>query len=891
MPEDSFTSRFLAEPTPSTVEEVPYSTWSQDNIFEDPIESYSKYMDHIREQYVEAGEYNVDIEKSITQNFYGELVRQNLIDPNKLDDFKTVDTKIRKFELPDFEDQVENLYKEDLTKKGIRKILDEDERNLFKGYLADVQAGEEISEEQQNIVKETYRKKRNKILKQQFVRGEINAAVLEDDEGNFQFFGGHIPEGQSYMDVLRNAQAQGTGVRISDLPNLVAAQKKLPAFKNKTQAEVMRLTALAGEVQAHLKKDEGLKNKLAGLSRARVEAEDGFWDNTKDVAESALGFMFDIGTAVFGSDEAQANRNVQSAIKRYSNSVEITKESLKSELATLTGASDKDVEQVIDQLSIDQADFKFYEDDLKLNLREGIYKQPKIHTSLLHQPKLLDRAIAEADLDDEVAESLRASREIFAAEDYSRVNKLLQEDGDTADDWNEFYLNNKKEGIEDHKILEKFAEEYDFNGFVDKLEGIGYSLYSGTIGTAATIIGSITGIDTLREYGVEVITNEQKRRQVGGVFGVEYGSMYDLATTAVPMVTDMAATVFLSKFTAGVGGAVYAGAKASSVSAVRSIANNFVKGNLKLVGGETYKDVAQKLFKEGAIKNLDDAYGIVKNFNSVMAQRIGAAPAVFIPAASRSGANTYAAVNTLMTEKLTQDHKNADGSWQDGWSEERVKKEAHEKGISGMIYGGAFTGLLTAGFGLVGKGGFETAFLRNASYRQLKNVGERLLNREIADVVFVENLKKSFKTALAKQQLTGLSKITQGALSEGVEESIDEFANTLIQDIITSEATPMVDVLNQTFHAFFLGGVLGGGGVAVNRAAKTIAPDRFLDKKAAADFENEILEQYQRDVQGNKELIEAGAPLTAQAAAEYLSRYARTQPSAEQEAEKIIELK
>ena len=889
MPEDSFTSRFLAEPTPSTVEEVPYSTWSQDNIFEDPIESYSKYMDHIREQYVEAGEYNVDIEKSITQNFYGELVRQNLIDPNKLDDFKTVDTKIRKFELPDFEDQVENLYKEDLTKKGIRKILDEDERNLFKGYLADVQAGEEISEEQQNIVKETYRKKRNKILKQQFVRGEINAAVLEDDEGNFQFFGGHIPEGQSYMDVLRNAQAQGTGVRISDLPNLVAAQKKLPAFKNKTQAEVMRLTALAGEVQAHLKKDEGLKNKLAGLSRARVEAEDGFWDNTKDVAESALGFMFDIGTAVFGSDEAQANRNVQSAIKRYSNSVEITKESLKSELATLTGASDKDVEQVIDQLSIDQADFKFYEDDLKLNLREGIYKQPKIHTSLLHQPKLLDRAIAEADLDDEVAESLRASREIFAAEDYSRVNKLLQEDGDTADDWNEFYLNNKKEGIEDHKILEKFAEEYDFNGFVDKLEGIGYSLYSGTIGTAATIIGSITGIDTLREYGVEVITNEQKRRQVGGVFGVEYGSMYDLATTAVPMVTDMAATVFLSKFTAGVGGAVYAGAKASSVSAVRSIANNFVKGNLKLVGGETYKDVAQKLFKEGAIKNLDDAYGIVKNFNSVMAQRIGAAPAVFIPAASRSGANTYAAVNTLMTEKLTQDHKNADGSWQDGWSEERVKKEAHEKGISGMIYGGAFTGLLTAGFGLVGKGGFETAFLRNASYRQLKNVGERLLNREIADVVFVENLKKSFKTALAKQQLTGLSKITQGALSEGVEESIDEFANTLIQDIITSEATPMVDVLNQTFHAFFLGGVLGGGGVAVNRAAKTIAPDRFLDKKAAADFENEILEQYQRDVQGNKELIEAGAPLTAQAAAEYLSRYARTQPSAEQEAEKIIE--
>ena len=130
MPEDPLLS-FLAEPTPTTVEEVPYSTWSQENIFENPIESYSKYMDHIREQYVDAGEYNADIEKSITQNFYGELVRQNLVDPNNLDDFKNVDAQIRGFDLPDFDDQVENLYKEDLVRKGYRKIqLDRIEKKL-----------------------------------------------------------------------------------------------------------------------------------------------------------------------------------------------------------------------------------------------------------------------------------------------------------------------------------------------------------------------------------------------------------------------------------------------------------------------------------------------------------------------------------------------------------------------------------------------------------------------------------------------------------------------------------------------------------------------------------------------------------------------------------------
>ena len=903
MPEDPLLS-FLAEPTPTTVEEVPYSTWSQENIFENPIESYSKYMDHIREQYVDAGEYNADIEKSITQNFYGELVRQNLVDPNNLDDFKNVDAQIRGFDLPDFDDQVENLYKEDLVRKGNRKILEEEEREVFKNYLAAVNAGEEVDEDQQKLVKQTFRENRNQILKQQYIRGEINAAVLEDEEGNFNFFGGHVPEGKSYMDVIRESQLQGTGVRLSDLPNLINSQKKLASYKNLSRADAMRLASIEGEVLSTLKKDELLKIKLDGLSRSQVESEDGFWDNTKDVAEGGLnlitGFALGLGemaATLFGAEDAvksindiQASREIASKIKKYSNNVNSTRDSLIADLAIQTGASTEDVAKVVDQISLDQADFKFYDgDDLKLNIREGVYKQPKIHSSLLHQPKLLDKAIAQADLDPEIAESMRASREIYAIEDFQRVNELLQEDGDTADDWNEYYLENKRQGLDDHKILENFAETYDFNSFIDKTEGVFYSLYSGTIGTASVVIGAIAGAEGLKNYGVEVINNEQKRRQVGGVFGVEYGSMYDLATTAVPMVTDMAATVFLSKFTGGVGGALYAGAKASSLSAVRSVAKNFVKGNLRAVGGETYKEVAQKLFKDGAIKNIDDAYGIVKNYNSVMAKRIGAAPAVFIPAAHRSGAHTYAAVNTLMTEKLTQDHKNADGTWQDGWSEERVKKEAHEKGMAGMFFGGAFTGFLTAGFGLVGKGGFETSLLRGASYRQLKQIGQDLTNREISNVAFKDQLVKSVKTALAKHGTDGLRALGSGVLSEGIEESVDEFANSLIQDIITNESTPMMEVLNQTFHAFFLGGLLGGGGVAINRVAKTVAPNRFLDKSAAASFESEILEQYQKDVQGNKALIEAGAPETAEAAAEALSQYARAEPSAEEQAEKIID--
>ena len=898
MPEDSLLSQFLAEPTPTTVEEVPYSTWSQENIFDDPIESYSKYMDHIRGQYVDAGEYSADVEKEINQNFYGELVKQKLIDPDKIEDFYEVDAKIRRFSLPDFDDQVENLFKEDGLRNQERKILEEEDREIFKDYLAKVNAREEVPEEQQKLVKETFRENRNQLLKQQFYRKEIDAAVLEEKDGKFTFFGGRVPDGKSYMDVLR--ESEGAGVRISDLPHLIEAQKKLPSFKNLSRADAMGMSALEGEISAILNKDESIREKLLGLARSKVEAEDGFWDDVKDVGvgffDFAQSFVLGVGKPVasfFGKDvsgieELQKGANAQRAIRHYSKSG-ANRDDVVADLAIQVGASLEDVGKVVDQMALDEAEFKFYEDDLKLNIRQGVYKQPKIHSSLLHQPKLLDKAITEAGLDSDVAESLRASREIYAVEDFDRVNKLLQEDGDTADDWNEFYLEHKKQGLDDHKVLEKFAEQYDFNSFIDKAEGIAYSLYSGTVGAASVVIGAIAGADGLKNYGVEVINNEQKRRQVGGVFGVQYGSMYDLATTAVPMITDMVATVFLSKFTAGAGGAIYAGAKASSVSAFRGVVKNFVKGNLKATGGATYKEVAEKLFKDGAIKNLDDAYGIVKNYNSKMAHRIGVAPAVFVPAAHRSGAHTYAAVNTLMTEKLTKEHKNADGTWQDGWSEKRVKEEAHKNGLSGLFFAGGFTGLLTAGFGLLGNGGFETAFLRNASFRQLKRVGKDMLNREISNEAFGKAIHKSFKTALAKHGADGLSKVFKGAVSEGIEESIDEFVNSIIQDVITDENTPMMERLNQSLHAFYLGGMLGGGGVAINRIAKTVAPDRFLDKKAAADFETEILEQYQKDVQGNKELIEAGAPKTAEAAREVLSRYARAEPSAEEAAAKVVE--
>ena len=123
-------------------------------------------------------------------------------------------------------------------------------------------------------------------------------------------------------------------------------------------------------------------------------------------------------------------------------------------------------------------------------------------------------------------------------------------------------------------------------------------------------------------------------------------------------------------------------------------------------------------------------------------------------------------------------------------------------------------------------------------------------------------------------------KFAKSALDEGFEEGLDEFFNIIVQDIYTNQDTEMFERMQQVWHGFVLGAALGGSGNVVSKAAKNIAPNKFLDKGAAARVEQEVFKQFEADVEAEglgDQLREAGSPATAAEAERQVRQYKRSE--------------
>ena len=207
----------------------------------------------------------------------------------------------------------------------------------------------------------------------------------------------------------------------------------------------------------------------------------------------------------------------------------------------------------------------------------------------------------------------------------------------------------------------------------------------------------------------------------------------------------------------------------------------------------------------------------------------------------------------------------------------KQKEEAHTAALGSALTAGTITGLLTSSFAAIGRGGLEDTFLRGMSFRQVKQITSNVLGRNLGDQTFIEVMKQSLKKVVTKHALVEAPKsFLKSGLDEGFEEGIDEFINSLIVDAYTNQDTPFFERMQQVAHGFVLGFGLGGAGTLVNKAAKNIAPNYFLDRNAAAMVEQEAFKQFERDVEaqglGDK-LRESGSPATAQEAERLVRQY------------------
>lgn len=884
--------------------ETAYPDWASQNKFDDDVESLGRYVEHIRGGYLEAGQYTEAIEDQLSFNLSNALVQRGLL---------TTENE------PEINESLRSFSKLDLMSSVNTLLEEEDPENPFLGgegvfekltaykARAELNYGGQLAEEPEDYleVAEMVRSANYEKHHELFKSSKILAAVVEDEDGNEIFLGGAIPEGETESSVIKSAAKYGVSPR--HVFNLRAKRKPAPVSDGLMVYQVQERQRAEVELREVIRKDERYESVLYGLAKDYAEEKTwGFGDKFNSGATELWGGMtrtFRLGwnTIPFFEDE-EGEEQVWEEIKlderrqAVRDDVDGARQALLQQLVKETGYSGGVVDDVLNDLTIKYAvhgDTKAnvsplieYTDDkeqLDHNVHVSKYSGAMVDPSLLTSPTEFRKALVQEGVTRAQRQQAESQRKLYLEDQFFNISAVIYAEDKFTDDWMEARMDGEQKGLSHVAILEKFRSEVDFSSLMHRAKGVGSSAYEGF---TSIIFGVAAAADAdWGRAGLQMIAeNNAQSREVAKVFGLEMGAGQDMMEAVAPMVSDAIVTAGLVAATGPTAGtslaglAAYTGAKTTATVSARLVITAAARGALKTVGKETVEAAAERVLKSGALKGAtrERTLTVIKAYNGNIAKKMGVATASFIPAATRSGANTYGAVFQSLNSTLTAKHRAEDGSWEEGWDADRVKEEAHNAAFGSALTAGVITGLLTSGLSAIGRGGLEETFLRGMSFRQIKKVTSNILGRNLGDQTFITVMKEALKKVMRKHAIEGPKSLLRSGVDEGFEEGLDEFLNTLITDAYTNQNTPMWDRMKQVGHGILLGAGLGAGGNFVSKAAKNIAPNRFLDRNAAARVEQEVFKEFEREVKARglgDTLRETGSPATAMEAERLTRQY------------------
>ena len=765
-----------------------FSEWSASNVFDDPLESRLRYGNYLREEYINEGVYDAKTEGEIRAGFSKSLVKGGLLNEDGSNQ-------------EELEERINTLQRKDVA----------DDTQL---------------QDQVNV-------------------GELPMARLSTGQLL-------VGDAAANTDIVSAIKASSFGgVNMSDA---LAAQAQLdtpdgfdmPLYKIQRVANATRL------LQTERKNNTAFDIQIDGLSTEAAQDEHSTLDWLEHSADAAGRGVVNFFARVLGKgdqvDEEEERRDAIKEAQGADVSQLATQYAMKLDLAPED--TQMALEQMILENGVNKGMFELHDlddKDVGKNLRMGGYGLPVMSAQAMVNKDLFDATLAaHSELSEEVKTMLNKQRTQVLRGEFTTLDKFLS-GSNVSDSWNTALVAGRSAGLADYKILESFvADEDNYNEFKERAAGIGMSFVNG-VGQLFAAIPAAMGFEGAKDYLADVAQKNADRRQLAEVFGQEFGLFQDLGETAFPMLVDMGATVLLSVATApagGVGGVAYLGAKSAGTVGARLTAKGIVKGltsrTLMRTTAKGAADQADDLIKDGIIKgSKEGAIDIIKAYNGKVAQRLRNVPAVFVPAATRSGSATYGAV-------YNQLQQNPDVS----------ADEAHDRALGAALMAGTFTGMLTGAFSAIGKGGLEDALLKGLSTKQMNRVAQSITDRFEGDMLSSARkaISKAMKDAGMVSTIKGLK---VPVLSEGAEEGIDEFVNSLITDASLDEDTPMIDRIMQGFHAALLGGIMGGSVPLVQRGFRRLRPEAAVMQEKASFFDD-ILENMTAN------LNESGSPITAE---------------------------
>lgn len=512
-----------------------------------------------------------------------------------------------------------------------------------------------------------------------------------------------------------------------------------------------------------------------------------------------------------------------------------------------------------------QGVFKFYTEEKYdyANIRVTEMGNILTHPRLMQDPLRFNKAIEiDKRLTDQQKEIAKRQRNWFMLQQMPDLDKLFTQfdDDALAERWVEAKTANPKGWSSTPvEFYDSFVSDRTNYSHTKNFWGApGPDAWVYAIGSLLATAPVLLGHEASALYLQEHMLEEQNRKRLAGIFGDELGLKYELANLIPQVVSDLAATAVLigplSKAGRGMSAAIQRGTQ-SPREGLKLMASRTLAKEVGEKASVTGARVAATKAIEKSLETGAGAYSALKAHNVLVGRKFGVLSSVFLTAANRSTGAMFATIYSSLPEDMSHEEK-------------------HDKALGHSLIAGAITGLVTAGFSAIGRGGVESVFTRGLSFKGAMNVVRRVSGASKAKFVSTDALKRVFSQHIAAQMTkVTLAKGTRfgrhifsGAIHEGLEEGIDQWAQTFVEDSALHKHTPMMDRVMSTFHAFKLGAIMGGGVTVATPATgmlwkgtQRLAGRRDAIKEEESEFLGAQIES------AAKALEAAGSPLSGKA--------------------------
>lgn len=820
-----------------------FDDWTASSKATDPIQQIKGYGSYLKESYFKSGQ-------PIPQDEIDGMLREKakavgLVNADTTEeDLASLQDQLFKPETKDngvgllasyFQNQYQESQFQDLDARKVRDKLDLYQHSKRLGSVAHQQLQPEIEELSND------RELMNKAKEDAVKRGELPVAFVEDDQGQRRPVFGRNFDSDTVRGQLDVLLKQGA-VSHADLPEL---QRELEQpFGAANRGQLARQHEFNSAVEALRKQDNHLSEQFQNYAsemnrkaaRESMSGGERAFDTAGNILSGVIGGVGEVVSGIFGTPSAIGAQGTPDLMLAGNQAL------LKQ------GFSEEEIERFSADYIKRIAGPAYRADKPETGIDVDSTGTPIIANGLAANKKLFDEALSKTSLSEtqkRYAEKQREFQMQAATPEYKRL--ILANDSDAIS----AYAEAKKAGKTDTQFVEEWVakDDQNYNWFAERTQQMGMSIAGALVDIPLAVAAAVAPADSLvggiaTDTMVAMHKDKADRQEYARLMGDEFGLGTDIMM-AIPQVgVDIAATLGTT------GG--YVALKTAASGGAKGIARAALKNTMSQLD-EPVKAALRTALIEGNEATLS---ATLKDVGLNMAAKLNKAEQMaplFATSFARSASASYASLYSQMPDDLSH-------------------AEKHERALKFSLATGLATGLVTTGFSLAGYGGLEdlatktlrpltgaaddvaskVTALENLTFKQFKSVVAA--NKQFAGEVTDDVAKRELRKVIGSAYKQYFRNVFRGAVDEGIEEAVDQFASIKIEDAATGKATTVGEMSQQIMHAFVIGGALGAGSPAVSQIA--MSPSETEEIQAQMSYANRLMTTAGR-------LQQSGAPETA----------------------------